>query len=153
EIRRVERTREPLAILVIDIDDFKRLNDRFGHAAGDEVLERIAKILHGAVRGSDLCARYGGEEFVILAPDTDAQGACMLAEKVRMAIDESSFIIDESMRPQRVTVSVGVAAFKGNRKRFFQKADQALYRAKAGGKNCVIVHEDDEPEDGGAPTA
>jgi diguanylate cyclase (GGDEF)-like protein len=153
EIRRVERTREPLAILVIDIDDFKRLNDRFGHAAGDEVLERIAKILHGAVRGSDLCARYGGEEFVILAPDTDAQGACLLAEKVRMAIDESSFIIDESMRPQRVTVSVGVAAFKGNRKRFFQKADQALYRAKAGGKNCVIVHEDDEPEDGGAATA
>ena len=147
EIRRVERTQEPLAILVIDIDDFKRLNDRLGHAAGDEILARIAQILNGAVRGSDLCARYGGEEFVILAPGTDTQGAYALAEKVRTAIAESSFIVDDSLRPLRVTVSVGVAAFTGNRKRFFQKADQALYRAKADGKNCVIVHEDDMPED------
>ena len=151
EIRRVERTQEPLAILVIDIDDFKRLNDRLGHAAGDEILARIAQILNGAVRGSDLCARYGGEEFVILAPGTDTHGAYALAEKVRTAIAESSFIVDDSLRPLRVTVSVGVAAFTGNRKRFFQKADQALYRAKADGKNCVIVHEDDMPED--APPA
>jgi diguanylate cyclase (GGDEF)-like protein len=147
EIRRVERTEEPLAILVIDIDDFKRLNDRLGHAAGDEILMRIAQILNGAVRGSDLCARYGGEEFVILAPGTDTQGAYLLAEKVRTAIAESSFIVDDSLRPLRVTVSVGVAAFKGNRKRFFQKADQALYRAKADGKNCVVVHEDDVPDE------
>jgi diguanylate cyclase (GGDEF)-like protein len=147
EIRRVERTQEPLAILVIDIDDFKRLNDRLGHAAGDEILLRIAQILNGAVRGSDLCARYGGEEFVILAPGTDTQGAYLLAEKVRTAIAESSFIVDDSLRPLRVTVSVGVAAFNGNRKRFFQKADQALYRAKADGKNCVVVHEDDVPDE------
>jgi diguanylate cyclase (GGDEF)-like protein len=151
EIRRVERTQEPLAILVIDIDDFKRLNDRLGHAAGDEILARIAQILNGAVRGSDLCARYGGEEFVILAPGTDTHGAYALAEKVRTAIAESSFIVDDSLRPLRVTVSVGVAAFTGNRKRFFQKADQALYRAKADGKNCVIVHEDDMPEDPPGP--
>jgi diguanylate cyclase (GGDEF)-like protein len=151
EIRRVERTQEPLAILVIDIDDFKRLNDRLGHAAGDEILARIAQILNGSVRGSDLCARYGGEEFVILAPGTDTNGAYALAEKVRTAIAESSFIVDDSLRPLRVTVSVGVAAFAGNRKRFFQKADQALYRAKADGKNCVIVHEDDMPEE--APPA
>jgi diguanylate cyclase (GGDEF)-like protein len=153
EIRRVERTQEPLAILVIDIDDFKRLNDRLGHAAGDEILVRIAQILHGAVRGSDLCARYGGEEFVILAPGTDTHGAYALAEKVRTAIAESSFIVDDSLRPLRVTVSVGVAAFSGNRKRFFQKADQALYRAKADGKNCVIVHEDDLPQDDETSTA
>jgi two-component system, sensor histidine kinase LadS len=82
---------------------------------------------------SDLCARYGGEEFVILAPGTDTPGAYALAEKVRTAIAESSFIVDDSLRPLRVTVSVGVAAFTGNRKRFFQKADQALYRAKADG--------------------
>jgi diguanylate cyclase (GGDEF)-like protein len=153
EIRRVERTQEPLAILVIDIDDFKRLNDRLGHAAGDEILMRIAQILNGAVRGSDLCARYGGEEFVILAPSTDAQGAYALAEKVRTAIAESSFIVDDSLRPLRVTVSVGVAVFNGNRKRFFQKADQALYRAKADGKNCVVVHEDDLPQDEDAASA
>ncbi len=153
EIRRVERTQEPLAILVIDIDDFKRLNDRLGHAAGDEILVRIAQILNGAVRGSDLCARYGGEEFVILAPGTDTQGAYALAEKVRTAIAESSFIVDDSLRPLRVTVSIGVAAFGGNRKRFFQKADQALYRAKADGKNCVIVHEDDLAQDDEPSTA
>jgi diguanylate cyclase (GGDEF)-like protein len=147
EIRRVERSRDPLAMLLIDIDDFKRLNDRLGHAAGDEILERIAQILNGAVRGSDLCARYGGEEFVILAPGTDTPGAYLLAEKVRTAISESSFIVDDSLRPLRVTVSIGVAAFTGNRKRFFQKADQALYRAKADGKNCVVVHEDDVPEE------
>jgi diguanylate cyclase (GGDEF)-like protein len=153
EIRRVERTQESLSILILDIDDFKRLNDRFGHAAGDEILTRIAQILHGAVRGSDLCARYGGEEFVVLAPGTDTAGAYQLAEKVRTAIAESSFIVDDSLRPQRVTVSIGVAAFCGNRKRFFQKADQALYRAKADGKNCVAVHEDDLPEDAGTRTA
>ena len=153
EIRRVERTAEPLAILIMDIDDFKRLNDRLGHAAGDEVLMRIADILTGAVRASDLCARYGGEEFVILAPNTDAQGAYALAEKVRTSIAESSFIVDDSLRPLRATISIGVAAFCGNRKRFFQKADQALYRAKADGKNCVVVHEDDLPQDDEASTA
>ena len=87
---------------MIDIDDFKRLNDRLGHAAGDEILARIAQILNGAVRGSDLCARYGGEEFVILAPGTDTPGAYALAEKVRTAIAESSFIVDDSLRPLRV---------------------------------------------------
>jgi diguanylate cyclase (GGDEF)-like protein len=143
EIRRVDRTGEPLSILLLDIDDFKRLNDRLGHAAGDEILTRIAQILLDGVRASDLCARYGGEEFVILAPNTAVQGAYELAEKLRTAIAESSFIVDDSLRPLRATVSVGVAAFAGNRKRFFQKADQALYRAKADGKNCVIVHEDD----------
>jgi diguanylate cyclase (GGDEF)-like protein len=153
EIRRVERTEDALTILLLDIDDFKRLNDQHGHAAGDDVLARIAQILHGAVRGSDLCARYGGEEFVVLAPGTDTSGAYLLAEKIRTAIAESSFIIDDSLRPRRITVSIGVAAFCGNRKRFFQKADQALYRAKADGKNCVVIHDDDLPEDGGPPTA
>jgi diguanylate cyclase (GGDEF)-like protein len=99
----VERTQEPLAILVIDIDDFKRLNDRSATPRGDEILARIAQILNGAVRGSDLCARYGGEEFVILAPGTDTHGAYALAEKVRTAIAESSFIVDDSLRPLRVT--------------------------------------------------
>jgi len=147
EIRRVDRTGEALSILLLDIDDFKRLNDRLGHAAGDEILTRIAQILLDGVRASDLCARYGGEEFVVLAPNTSVQGAYEVAEKLRTAIAESSFIVDDSLRPLRATVSVGVAAFAGNRKRFFQKADQALYRAKADGKNCVVVHEDDVEAD------
>jgi diguanylate cyclase (GGDEF)-like protein len=143
EIKRVNRTREPLSMLLIDLDDFKQLNDRFGHAAGDELLSRIARILNDAVRESDLLARYGGEEFVILAANTDLPGAEELAEKVRTEISEASFILDDSLRPMHVTVSIGVALFLGNRKRFFQETDQALYSAKGAGKNCVVVHEQD----------
>jgi diguanylate cyclase (GGDEF)-like protein len=146
EIKRVSRTGESLAMLLIDIDDFKQLNDRFGHAAGDEMLKRIAPLLNQAVRETDLVARYGGEEFVILALNTDAQGAYPLAEKVRTSIAESSFILDDSLRPLRITVSVGVATYQGNRKRFFQRADEALYRAKAQGKNCVVLDEEDAEE-------
>ena len=149
EIKRVSRSHEPLSMLLIDLDDFKQLNDRFGHAAGDELLTRMAPILNTAVRETDLVARYGGEEFVILALNTDAGGACALAEKVRTAIAESSFILDDSLRPLRVTVSIGVAQFRGNRKRFFQKTDEALYRAKAAGKNCTVVDEEDADEAGG----
>jgi diguanylate cyclase (GGDEF)-like protein len=151
EIKRVSRTDEPLSMLLIDIDDFKQLNDRFGHAAGDELLTRMAPILSAAVRETDLVARYGGEEFVILALNTNVEGAYALAEKVRTAIAESSFILDDSLRPLRVTVSIGVAQFRGNRKRFFGKTDEALYRAKAAGKNCTVPDEDDtedlEPDD------
>jgi len=143
EIKRVNRTREPLSMLLIDLDDFKQLNDRFGHAAGDELLSRIARILNDAVRESDFLARYGGEEFVILASNTDLPGAEGLAEKVRTEIAEASFILDDSLRPMRVTVSIGVALFLGNRKRFFQEADQALYSAKNAGKDCVVIHDQD----------
>jgi diguanylate cyclase (GGDEF)-like protein len=147
EIKRVTRSGEPLTMLLTDIDDFKQLNDRFGHAAGDELLTRIAQILVDSVRDSDLVARYGGEEFVVLALGCDLTAAEQLAEKIRTAIAESSFILDDSLRPLRVTVSVGVAAYRGNRKRFFQRADEALYRAKSQGKNCVIVEEDEsEPQ-------
>jgi diguanylate cyclase len=142
EIKRVTRSGELLSMLLTDIDDFKQLNDRFGHAAGDELLTRIAQILVDCVRDSDLVARYGGEEFVILALNCDLASAEQLAEKVRTAIAESSFILDDSLRPLRVTVSVGVATFRGNRKRFFQRADEALYRAKSQGKNCVVVEQD-----------
>lgn len=137
EIKRVSRTGDPLAMLLIDIDDFKRLNDRLGHAAGDELLAGIARILNDSVRESDFVARYGGEEFVVVAPDTDHEGAVHLAEKIRTAIAEASFILDESMQLTKMTVSIGVAQYRGNRKTFFQAADQALYRAKDGGKNCV----------------
>jgi diguanylate cyclase (GGDEF)-like protein len=139
EIKRVSRTEEPLSMLLIDIDDFKRLNDRLGHAAGDELLVRIARILNDSIRESDLVARYGGEEFVVLAPDTDLAGAVSLAEKVRTSIAESSFILDDSKQLTKMTISVGVAQYEGNRKTFFHAADQALYRAKASGKNCVVA--------------
>jgi diguanylate cyclase (GGDEF)-like protein len=142
EIKRVSRAEAALTMLMIDIDDFKRLNDRLGHAAGDELLVRIARILNDSVRETDLLARYGGEEFVVLATGTDRDGAVSLAEKVRRAVDEASFILDDSLRPYRVTISIGVAEYQGNRKDFFEAADRALYRAKAEGKNCVMVAEE-----------
>jgi diguanylate cyclase (GGDEF)-like protein len=142
EIKRVQRGGEPLAMLLVDIDDFKRLNDRLGHAAGDELLARIARIMDESMRESDLLARYGGEEFVVLAGNTDLTGAATLGEKVRQAVAEKSFLLDETMRLEKVTVSVGVAQYKGDRKAFFQAADRALYRAKAQGKNCVRAEGD-----------
>ncbi len=150
EIKRVNRYREPLSLLMIDIDDFKSLNDRFGHAAGDELLRRLAQIMREAIRESDLLARYGGEEFVVLTPDTALDGAYRLAEKVRTAIAEASFVLDDSRRPTRVTVSIGVAQFVGNRMRFFDEADRSLYCAKAAGKNCVAISGEDGPPTGPA---
>ena len=133
------RSGDALSMLLVDIDDFKALNDRFGHAAGDELLMGMARIMNEMVRDSDLLARYGGEEFVVLTADTDLDGAYKLAEKVRTSIAETSFILDDSLRPTRITVSIGVAQFHGDRKEFFQNADSALYRAKAMGKNCVVL--------------
>jgi diguanylate cyclase (GGDEF)-like protein len=141
EILRVGRTGESLSMLLVDLDDFKQLNDRLGHAAGDELLAGIARILNQSVRATDLLARYGGEEFVVLTPDTDLAGAYRLAEKIRTTIAESPFVLDESLPPVRVTVSIGVARFTGDRKAFFRAADRALYRAKDLGKNCVVSEE------------
>ena len=130
-------------MLMADIDDFKSLNDRFGHAAGDELLAGLARVMNEMVRDSDLLARYGGEEFVVLAPNTDLAGAYKLAEKIRINIAEHSFILDDSLRPMRVTISIGVAQYRGDRKAFFHATDRALYRAKAEGKNCVLTDADE----------
>lgn len=139
EIKRLSRHGPGLSMLVVDIDDFKQLNDSFGHAAGDEFLKQIARILKETARETDLVARYGGEEFVIVAPDTCLDGAVVLAEKVCIAIAEASFIVDDSMRPRRATVSIGVSEFRDSQTDLFNSADAALYEAKSAGKNCVIA--------------
>ena len=141
EIKRLGRNHEGLSILIIDIDDFKKLNDNYGHAAGDEFLKQLARILRESVRDTDMLARYGGEEFVIIATGTRLDGAQLLAEKLRTKIAETSFIVDETMRPRRVTVSIGVSEYVHSRTELFTSADAALYRAKAAGKNCVMVAE------------
>jgi len=138
EAKRLNRKGEGFCLLLIDIDDFKKINDTFGHAAGDEFLKQIAKILKENVRATDLLARFGGEEFVVVATVTDIEGATVVAEKMRTAVAEASFIVDESMRPRRATISIGVAAYKGSQTGLFNAADAALYRAKESGKNCVV---------------
>ena len=145
EARRVSRSGEPLSLILLDLDDFKRLNDRHGHAAGDEVLAWVARVLSEHVRETDVLARYGGEEFTVLCIDTDLAGAQILAEKLRLAIQETEFGITDELQRVPVSVSAGVAQFRGDARALFAAADRALYRAKAEGKNCVVAEDRSDP--------
>jgi diguanylate cyclase (GGDEF)-like protein len=139
EAKRVERTGAPLSLVLIDIDDFKNLNDHLGHAAGDAVLARVAAVMSAELRDTDLLCRYGGEEFALLSPQTDLSGAVSLAEKVRRAVAESEYAVVGPDGPIRITVSIGVAQFAVSTEATFNEADRALYEAKASGKDCVIA--------------
>ncbi len=139
ECKRAARTEAPLSLILVDIDYFKRWNDRLGHAGGDEILRKIAEVINAACRETDLLARYGGEEFAMLALDTELAGATALAEKIRQAVEASDFVTDVPSEKESLTVSVGVAAFGGDRKRLFVDADEALYAAKDAGRNRVVV--------------
>jgi len=139
EIKRAERTGSPLALILLDIDDFKQLNDRYGHAVGDEVLQLLSAVLIEETRDHDLVARYGGEEFAVLAPATDRDGTLLLAEKLRTAVAEHRFCTKGSSAPLSITVSIGLAIYHGDRSAFFDEADRALYEAKGAGKDCVVA--------------
>jgi diguanylate cyclase (GGDEF)-like protein len=141
DVNRSNRSGEPLALVLIDIDDFKGWNDQLGHSGGDEILRRIAEIMQGLTRETDLLARYGGEEFALLLPATEIEGAQQLAEKIRSTIAGTRFFGSES---KPLTVSIGVSAFSGDRKDFFDQADRALYRAKHAGRDCVMVASEEE---------
>jgi diguanylate cyclase (GGDEF)-like protein len=145
EVKRAARALEPLALILIDIDHFKIWNDRLGHSGGDDILRRIAEIMQQLTRETDLLARYGGEEFALLLPNTELDGAIQLAEKIRSTVAETRFFLDPPSERQALTVSVGVSIFHGEKRAFFDEADQALYRAKAAGRDCVMVFEIDEP--------
>jgi diguanylate cyclase (GGDEF)-like protein len=139
ELVRAERFDNPVALVVADLDDFKDVNDRFGHQAGDEVLRAFADVLRGRIRGVDLAARLGGEEFAVLLPETDAAGAAALAENLRAAVARLAVPIGTS--DVRVTASFGVAAFPQTHSadELMTSADLALYSAKRQGKDRVIV--------------
>jgi diguanylate cyclase (GGDEF)-like protein len=101
--------------------------------------------MQGLTRETDLLARYGGEEFALLLPSTDLEGAVRLAEKIRVTIAETSFFIDPPSEHRPVTVSMGVSIFAGDKQAFFDEADQALYRAKRSGRDCVMAAGEDSP--------
>lgn len=138
ELDRGARGKMPTSALMIDIDHFKALNDRYGHAAGDRVLHHVAELIRGELRRQDLPARYGGEEFVVLLPDTAASGSARLAEKLRSRIAAEPLLLatGESLV---VTVSIGCAEDdgRGGFHALIEAADAALYRAKALGRNRV----------------
>jgi diguanylate cyclase (GGDEF)-like protein len=139
EVRRAERFGDPLSLVLADLDDFKQINDRYGHQAGDEVLRRFADVLRENVRDFDLPVRYGGEEFAVLLPETDLDGAEQLARRLQTALLRLRLPEIGGDRPP-VTASFGVAAFPAarNAEELLSAADGALYRAKAAGKNRVV---------------
>jgi diguanylate cyclase (GGDEF)-like protein len=139
EAKRAERTGEPLCLVLVDVDDFKLLNDRLGHSAGDRVLEEIARAMQGQIRETDYLARYGGEEFALLLPQTTTEGGAALAEKVRGAVEALEPAVIGPHGRVQVTVSVGLATYGKGPEATFDAADRALYEAKAAGKNRVVV--------------
>jgi diguanylate cyclase (GGDEF)-like protein len=134
EIARSTRTREPLSLVVVDVDHFKRVNDTHGHHVGDEVLRHVGKALGGSVRASDLVARFGGEEFVALLPNCGPADACKVAESLRTAVAADG-------PPVPVTASAGVASYPTQATdgaSLFQAADAALYEAKREGRDRTV---------------
>lgn len=141
EFERASRYKLPLSCLIFDVDNFKKLNDTYGHLVGDKVLKEIATRTLKCVRKSDLVARYGGEEFVVIMPQTGAEGAAVEAERIRAIIDDTPF--SEVPEEHPVSVSGGVSVLDHenmlNAEDLLRAADQALYEAKRSGKNRVVV--------------
>jgi diguanylate cyclase (GGDEF)-like protein len=135
---RSQRYGQPLALAAIDIDHFKRINDRLGHEAGDEVLKAIVRLVRERCRKLDMLFRQGGEEFLLLLPDTRAPEAMVVAENLRRAVAESKILPRDT-----VTVSVGVGEVRSRDtvKDWMNRVDDALYRAKGAGRNRVVAAE------------
>lgn len=137
EMKRAERYNTPMALIMFDIDHFKKVNDTYGHSAGDNVLKSLTKLVSANIRKIDVFARWGGEEFVIQAPGTSLDDAKKLAEKLRTKIEAYDFI-----EPKNITASFGISIFQSGDDNItvINRADEALYRAKHGGRNQVVSH-------------
>jgi len=141
EMERALRDDSSVALLLIDLDHFKRVNDTHGHLVGDAVLRDVAELLLAGARGSDFVGRFGGEEFLVVLPDTDDDGAAAFAERIRERVEAHRFPDREGDPSLRMTTSIGVATFPAalieSVEDLFARADAALYRAKADGRNRV----------------
>lgn len=138
---RALRNKTPLSLIIIDLDHFKQINDRYGHHFGDEVLRHTAKIMQHHTRDTDMLARFGGEEFVLLLPDTDLQAALEVAEKLRTILEQYT-IKPDTQQSITITFSAGLAQWQPEESfdGLYKKADTALYRAKQAGRNRVKVY-------------
>ena len=141
ETRRSRRYVRPMSLLMIDIDFFKQYNDTCGHLKGDDVLRKVAHILQGHSRETDITARYGGEEFVMILPETDRTNASRLGDRIRKSVEETPFEGEAQIPAKKVTISLGVSCLAQGEDGYdaLERADQALYASKQAGKNCVTV--------------
>jgi two-component system cell cycle response regulator len=142
EIARSQRYQLPLTFIVLDVDHFKAINDGFGHQAGDQVLAGLGALLTSQLRTPDVAARWGGEEFVIALTSTDAAGAKVVAERLRLAVAELAICYESKVIP--LSASFGVATLRPNEslESLVDRADRAMYTAKAGGRNRVVIADD-----------
>jgi diguanylate cyclase (GGDEF)-like protein len=152
EWRGAIRRNGSISLLMTDIDDFKQFNDAYGHLAGDEALKRVAKALEGAaLRPADMVARYGGEEFVILLPDTGANEAALVADRLLLAVRRLAIPHEHSRGWQYVSLSVGLASARPSREmsanELLDLADRMLYQAKSSGRNRVVTANLETPEE------
>lgn len=152
ELARQERTTAALTLMMLDVDDFKQINDSQGHPVGDRILRQLAALLRDTARATDQVARFGGEEFALLLPNTNGEEAMQLAERIRSGIERSAVVVRSAEQPRAVTVSIGLAtAVLRNRPQpqqgvaqwLVEQADTALYQAKHSGKNCIVRAEQD----------
>ncbi|MCX6059183.1 MAG: PAS domain S-box protein [Chloroflexi bacterium] len=151
ECKRASRSHQPLTLLMLDIDHFKKVNDTYGHEAGDLALQHVAEIMRSSLREIDILGRMGGEEFAVLMPNTTLEDAVLLSERIRLSIAKASF--DSSAQALILTVSIGVEIFNAEMSGFdglLRNADEALYRAKNNGRNCVVAYS--FPYEGGIQT-
>jgi len=140
EFTRTRRLKRSFSAIMIDIDHFKRVNDKYGHPVGDQVLQFLASEFRSVVRAADIVGRYGGEEFVIFLSDSDVKSALDLAERLRNMVERTPFHVEEN--EIRITISLGVAEYNENSpnlETLVARADQALYVAKHKGRNCAVL--------------
>ncbi len=140
ELSRSRRYQRTLSLVMIDVDHFKKINDSWGHLAGDHVLKEVARLIGSRIRREDVLARYGGEEFALVLPEIDRKGATVMAEKARKLVEKQIFTFDEVRIP--VTISAGVASLekkKDDGPELVRRADEKLYQAKKAGRNQVCA--------------
>ena len=141
-VKAAKTTGKEISLVMMDLDNFKLVNDNYGHASGDEVLQEFSQRIARNIRGVDLAARYGGEEFVIIMPDTRSADAVHISERLRATTADLPFLISGNKSPIQVTTSIGLVTMVGdevNAKELLRRADTALYQAKESGRNCVII--------------
>jgi diguanylate cyclase (GGDEF)-like protein len=149
DLARTRRLGSSAAVMMLDIDHFKRVNDTYGHPEGDRAIRQLAAIVRDNLRDTDTLARFGGEEFAILVPEVDRHDAAALAEKLRAAVEANSILPEDG----HFTISVGVSWFgpsaaAADTEQLLAQADEALYDAKRGGRNRVAMRKADSPQPG-----